>query len=191
MIGSATVRRLGGMRLQVAEAMAAGLLIAPSVLVALLGNLPPLLPTAVCLVAWIVWRDATRYLVPDAAVVALGVLGVLSRLQTPIFAFDASIATLSLLIDGLLAGGGVWLVRETYFRRRGHDGIGLGDVKLAAAGGLLCGIGGFSMALLSASLMGLAAAFVALRLGFDEIARKLPFGALLAPAMLLVWILQP
>lgn len=173
-----------------AEAVAAGLLIAPPVLVVLLGNAPPLLPTATCLIAWIVWRDATRYLIPDLAVVALGILGILSRLQTPIFAFDAPIATLLLVIDGLLAGGGVWLVREAYFRRRGHDGIGLGDVKLAAAGGLLCGINGFSVALLSASLMGLAVAFVALRLGFDEIGRKLPFGALLAPAMLLVWILQ-
>lgn len=189
--GLATLPRRGGIPLWAAEALAACVLIAPLGLALAVQARPPLVPVAIAVIAWIVWRDATRYLIPDAAVVALGVVALTARLREPLFAFDASLATLSMLLDGLLAGGGVWLVREAYFRRRGHDGIGLGDVKLAAVGGLLCGIQGFSLVLLAASLAGLAGAFMALRLGFDEIGRKFPFGAVLAPAILLAWIIQP
>jgi hypothetical protein len=57
-------------------------------------------------------------------------------------------------VDMGLAGGGVWLLREAYFRRHGFDSIGFGDVKLAAAGGILIGADGFASALLLASLAG-------------------------------------
>lgn len=177
-----------GRRLRAAEALGAILLIAPLPIWLALRDDPPLFPVAVILVAWIVWRDATSYLIPDAAVLALGAVALLARIGDPLFAFDWPLALLSLLLDGLLAGGGIWLVREIHFRRRGHDGIGFGDVKLAVAGGLLCGLADFSLALLAASLAGLATAFVAARLGFDELARKLPFGFFLAPTILLAWI---
>ena len=37
-------------------------------------------------------------------------------------------------VIGMLAGGiGLWLVRAVYFRVRRREGLGLGDVKLAAA----------------------------------------------------------
>lgn len=154
---------------------------------------PPalLLPIALVLLAgWIVWEDMRRLLIPDAALAGMAALAVVDLVSGVPFRIDPAVSAGVFAIEGLLCGGSLFALRELYFRRRGHDGIGFGDVKLAAAGGLLCGIGGFSMALLAASLAGLAAAAVlVVRRGTDARRTPIAFGALLAPALCAAWIL--
>lgn len=47
--------------------------------------------------------------------------------------FSAAVATYAAL----------WLLAEAHYRLRGYEGLGLGDVKLAAAGALWVGPGAF------------------------------------------------
>ena len=144
-------------------------------------------------VAWIAWQDFADFTIPDAAVLALGVLGAAFRLPQGASAGEPFGETLLLMgLDLTLSGGLLLLVREIYFRRRGHDGMGFGDVKLAAAGGVLAGTSGFAWALLAASLLGITLALMrggkASRLAHLGSADKLPFGAILAPALWVVWL---
>ena len=131
-------------------------------------------------------QDLRTLTIPDGAVVALAALALASRVA----AHDPMLA---LVLDMLLTGGVLLAFREAYFRRRGFDGLGLGDVKLAAAGGLLVGAVAFAWVLLAASLLAIAAVgIVRLRARADLGAAtgKLAFGAFLAPAIYVAWLWQ-
>ena len=139
-------------------------------------------------VAWIAWQDAIDLTIPDGAVIALAALGVGLRLADGSAAGEPLAGTLgTLALDAVLSGGGLLALREYYFRRHGQDGIGFGDVKLAAAGGLLVGTIAFAWALLAASLAGIA--LVLARKGRAPLSgsEKLAFGAVLAPAIWIAW----
>lgn len=141
-----------------------------------------LTPAALALaVGWIVWRDFCDFIIPDGAAFALGALAFASRFAADGVSLET---TLHAGLGGLVCGGGLWAVREAYFRLRGHDGLGFGDVKLAAAAGVLVGASGFALALLAACLAGLA---VALPRKSASLGDRLPLGALLAPATFAVW----
>lgn len=144
------------------------------------------------LVTWIVWQDLKYFTISDAAILSIAGLAAAYR-----FAWDVSVGVASsdtsllLVMDLVLPGGFMLLLREIYFRRKGHDGLGLGDVKLSLAGGMLAGATGFFWALFLASLAALG--YAAWRMvqkrplrGHDKIA----FGAALAPALWLVWALE-
>jgi leader peptidase (prepilin peptidase) / N-methyltransferase len=80
--------------------------------------------------------------------------------------------------------------RAGYRALRGVEGMGLGDVKLAAAAGMWLDWASLPIAVEIAALSALAAALCA-RLrgdGFDPRAR-LPFGAFFAPAIWVCWLL--
>ena len=140
----------------------------------------------------IVWQDLSDFTIPDAATLAFGVLALTARLCEGSASGVPIETTVGLIaLDGGLCGGMLLALRELYYRRRGHDGIGLGDVKLAAAGGILVGTIGFSFAILGASLLGLVLVLIArLRptagptLPMDRVA----FGAILAPALWVTWL---
>lgn len=165
--------------------LAAAILLAPPG-----GPLPPLLTggATAALVAWIVWQDLASLTISDAALFALAAAGVAFRASA-----DAGEAptrlVLAMGVDVALCGGTLLLFREGWYRLRGHDGLGLGDVKLAAAGALLIGGVGFSWALFAASAAGLAAVATA-RLAGRAMPRRLAFGAVLAPAIWGVWLLE-
>src|ERR1019366_5974090 len=56
---------------------------------------------------------------------------------------------------GAVAGRGfLWVVAEGYFRLRGREGMGLGDVKMMAAVGAFLGIQRTLLTVLAGSLMG-------------------------------------
>ena len=142
------------------------------------------------LVVWIVVQDVWTFTIADGAIAALSLLAVALRRSG---GDDA----LTLALDVLLTGGVLLAFREIYFRRRGVDGLGLGDVKLAAAGGLLVGAVAFAWALLAASLIAIGTV-VTVRLvaraqrrgaSFGDTGR-LAFGAFLAPALLAVFLAQ-
>ncbi len=90
-----------------------------------------------------------------------------------------------------LAGGAFYLLRALYGRLRGVEGMGLGDVKLAAVAGAWLGYEPLPMLTLAAAVAALAA--VLLRRLRDPGAAidggaAIAFGAFLAPATLLFWL---
>ena len=157
----------------------------PSATLAVLGALG-------LVVIQIAWQDLSDFTISDAAVLALGLVGLASRLGQGLLDDEPLVRTLALAaLDGAFCGGSFLLLREAYYRRRGYDGLGFGDVKLALAGGFLVGIEGFAWATFGASLGGLALALGLRRTGGDTAGgpERLAFGALLAPALWLAWIL--
>ena len=74
--------------------------------------------------------DARKGIIPDTLVAGLVVLAVITPFA-PALASQASGAA--------ICGGLFWTVRWSYFRLRDHEGLGFGDVKLAAAMGALLG----------------------------------------------------
>lgn len=148
------------------------------------------------LAVWIAVQDLKVFTISDSAILAIAVLAIAYRWSAAALAGDAAPPTLLAVgLDSVLPGGMLLLFREVYYRRKGFDGLGLGDVKLAAAGGLLVGAAGFSWALFAASLLALS--FVGLSRLLAKTGRKpflgsdkLAFGALLAPALWAVWIAQ-
>lgn len=139
------------------------------------------------MVGWIAWQDIRDFTIPDGPLVAIAVLGAALRLG---MAGDLPGESLAIGVDAFLCGGALLAIREGFYRLKGFDGLGFGDVKLAAAGGILVGTEGFAHALLAASALGLVLVFVlSLRRRMPPLDR-LPFGALLAPACGIVWALS-
>ncbi|MDQ3560170.1 MAG: prepilin peptidase, partial [Pseudomonadota bacterium] len=84
----------------------------------------------------------------------------------------------------------LFLLREAFFRLRGVDGLGLGDVKLAAAGGIWLGWELFATAIMLAAIGALA--FVATRTILEgpwPRTRRIPFALYLAPGIWVSWFL--
>jgi leader peptidase (prepilin peptidase) / N-methyltransferase len=88
---------------------------------------------------------------------------------------------------GALAGSGLlWIVSEGYFRIRGREGMGLGDVKMMAAVGAFLGLKRTMLTVLAGSLLGSVIGIIliaATKKGRDY---ELPFGTFLGAGALLV-----
>lgn len=171
-------------------ALTAGVVVATAVAALPMQSVPT--QTAVALlvsamIAWIAWQDLRTFTIPDGPLVALALAGAALRLS---LTFDLPGEALALAIDGVLCGGALLAIREGYYRWTGVDGLGFGDVKLAAACGVLVGVTGFAHALLAASAIGIAVVLALSLRRNAAVIDRLPFGALLAPACGLVWILS-
>ncbi len=127
--------------------------------------------------------DLRRQLLPDPLVLPLLPLGLL---ETWLAGGDlvASAA-------GAVFGGGLlWLVRLVFRRLRGIEGLGLGDVKLMAAGGAWVGMAGVGPVLLVGALATLAAVGIAFLAGRRTgLATRIPFGPGLAFGIFAVTLL--
>ncbi len=94
------------------------------------------------------------------------------------------------VLAAALAGAVLLGLRWLFHKIRGIAGLGLGDVKLGAAAGAWLGTAYLHWALLLASLSAVIA--VLLRSAVSErgtvtSATKVPFGAFIAPAILILW----
>jgi leader peptidase (prepilin peptidase)/N-methyltransferase len=78
-----------------------------------------------------------------------------------------------------------------YRRVRGIEGLGGGDVKLAAGLGAFLGAPGLVLAVMLASLVGSVVGIVQIARGRGTGRTALPFGSFLAPAAALVLIAGP
>jgi leader peptidase (prepilin peptidase) / N-methyltransferase len=134
--------------------------------------------------------DRHRFLIPDAAsaAIALGGLAVAIGLgDRPML--DAA---LDAVARGLAAGLFLWTIRAVYRWLRGHDGLGLGDVGLAAAAAPWLDW----WMLLPAFEAAVAAALIAVAIDAlvtrrrPEAADALPFGLFLAPACWLGFLVE-
>lgn len=85
----------------------------------------------------------------------------------------------------LVFGGMLWIMRELYYRLRGIDGLGLGDVKMAAMMGAFWGVPQTLLILLAGSIMGAVTGTLIVLLARKEWSQELPFGSYLGAAAIL------
>jgi leader peptidase (prepilin peptidase)/N-methyltransferase len=82
---------------------------------------------------------------------------------------------------GVLAGGGVlWAIGEAYFRLRGIEGMGMGDVKMLAMVGAFLGWKLTLLTLMLASLSGTVIGLLLIVSGRGGMKYALPFGTFIA-----------
>jgi len=88
---------------------------------------------------------------------------------------------------GAIAGSGLlWLVAEGYFRLRGREGMGLGDVKMMAAVGAFLGLKRTMLTVLLGSLLGSVIGIFLIVVSKKGRDYELPFGTFLGVGALLV-----
>ena len=136
----------------------------------------------------IVVSDWRRYRVPDrltAAALALRVLDILAFSPEP-----AGAALLDAGIRAAAMAGLFYLFRAGYRRLRGREGLGFGDVKLAAVAGAWVDWPLLPAVVEVAALAGLALALVRARSTGLSGDTKLPFAVGFAPAIFMGWQMQ-
>lgn len=132
--------------------------------------------------------DARRFIIPDelsAAALALGLV------DAAVQATDTVVAALGdAALRGALLALAFWGVRAVYRRLRGYEGLGLGDVKLAAVAGVWLDWSTIPVSIEIAALSALAVCGVRYLRDRRSVGAltKLPFGLFLAPAIWLAWL---
>jgi leader peptidase (prepilin peptidase)/N-methyltransferase len=157
--------------------------------------LPPLVAAFSALVAglaiWIAVVDIRRLIIPDLAVAAMAALGLgLVAAETPPPALLQEVS--NALMRAVVAGACLFLLRLGFRRLAGREGLGLGDVKLMAAGATLLSWPALPYALVLAAV---AAIMVVILRGLRQgawLARdtEIPFGAFLAPAIWAAFLIE-
>jgi len=133
--------------------------------------------------------DARQYIIPDTlTATALGLALVNAALRG-----ETALAGLELaVLRGLVLAVCFLALRDVYQRIRGRQGIGLGDVKLAAVAGAWLEWPTIPIAIEIAALAALAAVVIRQLVRGRPLraAGRLPFGLFLAPAIWLGWLLD-
>ncbi len=132
----------------------------------------------------VTWIDWDHQIIPDVITLPGVVLGILAQ---------------GLLRGEWLwplvgaAGGalGLWLVAFLYLNVAKREGLGFGDVKLAAMLGAFLGGPGVFLTVFAASMIGSAIGAVLIGLGRGSRTTMLPFGTFLAPVAVLVLFCGP
>jgi prepilin signal peptidase PulO-like enzyme (type II secretory pathway) len=148
-----------------------------------------------CLVILIVRSDIESLLIPDWATAGIALLALLRFLIMPGSFTDPNYA-LSLMAEAaitpLATFAALWTIGWAYARVAGREGLGFGDVKLAAAFALWLQpydlILTFELAIFGALLL-VVAHHLFNRTNILNVA--IPFGAFLAPAAWIVFMSQP
>lgn len=130
--------------------------------------------------------DARRMLVPDVLSLPSIAVGLLAAAA---LAADPATAIAGHAIAAALGGLAFQALRMAYRWRRGVEGLGLGDVKLAAAAGAWAGLANLPHVILLASFAALALVLVKRVTGGEPLNRSaaVPFGSFLAPSVVVVW----
>ncbi len=135
--------------------------------------------------------DARRFIVPDVLSLPAIPAGLLASGSFGGW-YGSGIVNSENLVAMALGAGALYGIRQAYAGLRGREGLGLGDVKLAAVAGAWTGIAGLIHVTLLAALAALGAvALFALwqvlagpgRASTIDAATAIPFGAFLAPAI--------
>jgi len=93
------------------------------------------------------------------------------------------------LIGLAVGGGSLWLMGEAYFRIRGEEGMGFGDVKMLAMIGAFLGWKLMLLTLLMGSFIGSAIGVGMIALKRGDMKYALPFGTFLAVGALVASVL--
>jgi leader peptidase (prepilin peptidase)/N-methyltransferase len=168
----------------VSVAAAVGSLVAAPDLRGVLGGLLALLMGAIAL------HDARHFIIPNvlnAAALALALA------HAAVLEPGAAVEQILLaLARGAIAGGVFLAIKLAYRFVRGREGIGMGDVKLAAVAGAWLDWFAILLAVEVAVLAALGAHLgrMVLRRRPLRAASVLPFGLYLAPAIWVAWLVQ-
>jgi leader peptidase (prepilin peptidase)/N-methyltransferase len=133
--------------------------------------------------------DARAYIIPDRLTLAAFVLALAAAAVTGFANIPENVALAA--ARGLVLALAFFALREIYFRLRQRHGIGLGDVKLAAAAGAWLDWPLIPVAVEIAAVLALTV-YLASRLVLRRpisAASKLPFGLFFAPAIWFCWLL--
>jgi leader peptidase (prepilin peptidase) / N-methyltransferase len=124
--------------------------------------------------------DHRHFIIPDVLSLPSIVIGlaVASLDKTPLDHATAAVIAASVF----------WILRFLYQHWRGIEGLGLGDVKLAAAAGAWLGLDALPITCLLATCAALVA--VLLRGGDTGPRTAIPFGSFIAPSICLMWLVQ-
>src|SRR5580704_4905700 len=90
------------------------------------------------------------------------------------------------ILGAAVGSGLLWLVSEAYFRLRGREGMGLGDVKMMLMAGAFLGTKRTLLTILAGSLLGSILGLAVILARRKETDYELPFGTFLGMAALLV-----
>ena len=133
--------------------------------------------------------DLKRFIVPDV----LSLPAIPAGLMANSWILSGDLSSPHVLEYGaaaIVGAASLYALRLIYLKVRGREGLGLGDVKLAAVAGSWTGLHGISTTLLLACVLALV--FVAA----SGLSKKLtattaiPFGTFFAPAIWIVWWAQ-
>jgi leader peptidase (prepilin peptidase)/N-methyltransferase len=97
------------------------------------------------------------------------------------------------LAGAFIGGGAFYLLRAAYFMVRRIEGLGLGDVKLAAVAGAWLGPAALAPACLAATLSAIAGLLLHAAISGRHTLhprRTVPFGSFIAPTILVFWVLR-
>jgi leader peptidase (prepilin peptidase) / N-methyltransferase len=134
--------------------------------------------------------DARNFIIPDKLVLAALALGCLDAWMVQSGA-AAPAALLVAVLRGLGVAVAFWLLREAYVRLRGREGIGLGDIKLAAVAGVWLDLPAIALAVEIAALAALTIVLIRALRGRRVTGKTpMPFGLFLAPAIWIGWLLE-
>ena len=127
----------------------------------------------------VAWIDLDTKTIPDAVTIPGVGLGLAASVFAPPGILGAAL--------GALCGGtSLWLVGALYEKATGVQGMGGGDVKLAAMMGAFLGVGGVFGAIFLASLAGSVFGVVLIARGRGSRRTAIPFGTFLAPAAIVL-----
>lgn len=132
----------------------------------------------------VVVTDFEFYIIPNEMTAAGFVLGLASIPVLPVTWLDA--ASGCVLGVGLLGG-----LAFGYHKLTGRDGMGGGDVKLAAVLGVVLGATGMLLSLFIASLLGTLCGLAILLATRRSLRTPLPFGVFLAPVAGVILLIGP
>jgi leader peptidase (prepilin peptidase)/N-methyltransferase len=117
--------------------------------------------------------DLQHKILPNAITLSGIVIGFVASLFLPPGWFDSLI--------GIAVGGGVlYAIAEGYYRIRGHEGLGMGDVKLLAMIGAFLGWKLVLLTLVFASFTGALLGLTLIATSRGDMKYALPFGTFLA-----------
>ena len=134
--------------------------------------------------------DARTYLLPDAVTFGATLAGIVAApFIDPLDAgSDPWLACASAVARAVACAAVLALLRAGYARMRDQEGLGFGDVKLAAAVGAWLPLDAVPLCFALAASAALVSALIAqLRGHIVERATRLPFGAFLCPSLWLVF----
>ncbi|MEO8192008.1 MAG: prepilin peptidase [Acidobacteriota bacterium] len=101
--------------------------------------------------------------------------------------FSPSRSPISAVIGAAAGAGGLFLVAFAYEKIAGHEGMGLGDVKMLGMIGAFLGPAGVLLTILLASLSGSVVGIALIASGAGTRKLRLPFGVFLALGAVAAW----
>jgi len=149
----------------------------------------------------LVFTDLRERLLPDAvnymglglglalSLVTKSIDGTALWLSEKLFDFPPPAPVLSFadaVIGAALGSGLLWAVSEGYFRVRGREGMGLGDVKMMLMAGAFLGLKRTVLTIFAGAVLGSVAGMAFILLRRKDSNYELPFGSFLGAAAVLV-----